>query len=117
MSDPYAIEIQINSILKDRRDWVSGKKYATLNRETFHKKMEEVYAYLHTASASLFNKAVSGEMDNPKAQAQIRHMLDMLKKVHDGKITQEKADHVFGLEMHNKFVRPITDKLEPPADK
>lgn len=119
MSDPYAIEIQINSLLKDRRDWVSGKKYATLNREAFHKKMQETYSYLHTSSASLFNRALSGEMDNPTAQAQIKHMLDMLKKVHDGKITQEKADHVFGLEMHNKFVRPITDKLDsaPVADK
>ena len=117
MSDPYAIEMQINALLKDRRDWVSGKKYPTCNRDTFNMKMQEVYAYLHTASASLFNRAVSGEMDNPMAQAQIKHMLDMLKKVHDGKISQEKADHVFGLEMHDKFIKPVTDKLEPPTTK
>ncbi len=112
MSDPYVIEMQINALLKDRRDWVSGKKYATCNRETFHKKMQEVYSYLHTSSASLFNKAVSGEMDSQKAQAQIKHMLDMLKQVHDGKLSQEKADHIFGLEQHDKFVKPIVDKLD-----
>lgn len=119
MSDPYAIEIQINALLKDRRDWVSGKKYATLNREAFHKKMQETYSYLHTSSASLFNKALCGEMDSPKAQAQIKHMLDMLKKVHDGQMTQEKADHIFGVEQHDRYIKPVTDKLDsaPTADK
>lgn len=117
MSDPYAIEFQIQGLLKDRQDWIAGRKYSTLNREAFHKKMQEQYAYLHTASASLFNKILTGEMDNHKAQAQIKHMLDMLKKVHDGQMTQERADHIFGLEQHDKYVKPIVDKLDnPPAD-
>jgi hypothetical protein len=118
MSDPYVIEMQINALLKDRRDWVSGKKYTTCNRETFHKKMQEVYSYLHTSSASLFNRTVSGEMDSQKAQAQIKYMLDILKQVHNGKLTQDNADKVFGTEMHTKYVKPVVDKLDaetPPT--
>ncbi len=119
MSDPYIIEVQIHSMLKDRREWIQGKKYATLNREAFNKKMESVYSYLHTASSTLYNKTLTGELDNPRNLAQLNHMLTMLKEVHDGKRTQEAADHKFGLEQHNKYVKPVIDKLDskkPPGD-
>ena len=48
--DPYQIEKEVNSFISDRKDWMVGKKFSSLNRDAFELKMQEknmlIYLYL-----------------------------------------------------------------------
>ena len=33
--DPYQIEKEVNGFISDRKDWMVGKKFSSLNRDAF----------------------------------------------------------------------------------
>ena len=111
INDPYAVEMQLQQIMNDRKLWLSGKKYKDLNREAFNNKMKEEYAYLNNASPLLFEKACSGFMDDNQNWAMISRMLSLSKDIYDGKRKQEDVDKGLGQVLANKFVKPVVDNL------
>lgn len=112
INDPYAVEMQIHQLINDRKLWLSGKKYTSLNLEKFNKKMEEEYAYLKMASNVLFNKVVNGFMDNPENMRMLSMMLKLSKDVYDGKNKQDEVDKHLGSILANKYVNPVIEKLD-----
>ena len=114
MSDPTAIEIQITQLLKDRVAYLQKRQNQDLSLPEFINKMCTTYSYLHTASKTLFDKVMSGELDNPEAQARVKQMLYLMRSIQDGKRTQDDADKLFGKVMADKYVKPIVDKLDHP---
>ena len=38
--DPYQIEKEVDSFISERKDWMVGKKYSSLNRDAFELKMQ-----------------------------------------------------------------------------
>ncbi len=115
MSDPTAIEIQITQLLKDRTDYLEKKKYKDLSLPEFIEKMRTTYSYLNNSSKTLFDKAISGELDNPEAISRVKQMLYLMRTIQDGKRTQEDADKIFGKVMADKYVKPIVDNLPKPT--
>lgn len=111
INDPYAVEIQIQQMMNDRKLWLTGKKYTSLNLEQFNKKMEEEYGYLKTASNVLFSKILSGFMDKPENMNMLMMMLKMSKDIYDGKRKQEDVDKGLGSVLAQKYVNPVVDKL------
>ena len=45
--DPYKIEKEVNGFISDRKDWMVGKNFSSLNRDAFEFKMQEKYAYFY----------------------------------------------------------------------
>lgn len=111
INDPYAVEMQIYQMMSDRKLWLTGKKYTSLNLEQFNKKMEEEYGYLKTASNVLFSKVLSGFMDKPENMHMLSMMLKMSKDIYDGKRKQEEVDKGLGAVLAQKYVNPVVDKL------
>lgn len=112
INDPYAVEIQIQQMMNDRKLWLTGKKYTSLNIEQFNKKMEEEYEYLKTASNVLFSKVISGFMDKPENMRMLMMMLNLSKDVYDGKRKQDEVDKGLGAVLAQKYVNPVVDKLK-----
>jgi hypothetical protein len=111
INDPYAVEIQIQQLMNDRKLWLTGQKYKSLNLEQFNKKMEEEYGYLKTASNVLFSKVLSGFMDKQENMHMLMMMLNLSKDVYDGKRKQDEVDKGLGALLAQKYVNPVVDKL------
>ena len=114
MSDPTAIEIQITQLLSDRSAYLQKRQHQDLSLPDFINKMRATYSYLHTSSKTLFDKVMSGDLDNPEAQARVKQMLYLMRSIQDGKRTQDDADKLFGKVMADKYVKPVVDKLDHP---
>ena len=110
--DPYQVEKEVNSFISDRKDWMVGKKYASLNRDAFESKMKENYAYLFVASKIMFDKCLNGELDNKHQRKQFDEMIGFLKQMYDGSRTKDEVEKEFGQVLADKYVNPIVDKLE-----
>jgi hypothetical protein len=73
--------------------------------------MKTKYDYLYTGSKTLFDKVMSGELDNSEARARLQQMLALMRSIHEGKRTQKDADMIFGKVMADKYVTPIVNNL------
>jgi hypothetical protein len=117
MCDPTAIELQITHLIQDRADYFAKRNYNTLTLPDFINKMKNKYEYLHTGSKTLFDKVMSGELDNPEARARLQQMLALMRTIHEGKRTQKDADMIFGKVMADKYVTPIINNLPTPKEE
>ena len=116
MCDPTAIELQITYLIQDRSDYFGKRSYKELGLPDFIAKMKTKYEYLHTGSKTLFDKVMSGELDNPESHTRLQQMLSLISTIHEGKRTQKDADMIFGKVMADKYVTPIINNL-PISDK
>lgn len=112
ISNPYKVELHLNNLIKDRNLWRFGKKYTDLNLPEFNSRMKEEYSYLATSSPMLFEKAISGFMDNQNNLNMITNMLKLLKDIYDGKKKQEDVDKSLGKVLADKYIAPVIDKLD-----
>tara|TARA_B100000927_G_scaffold245654_1_gene208297 strand:- start:104 stop:451 length:348 start_codon:yes stop_codon:yes gene_type:complete len=110
--DPYQIEKEVNSFISDRKDWMVGKKFSSLNRDAFELKMQEKYAYLFVSSKIIFDKCISGDLDNKHQKKQLDDMLNYLKQIHDGTRTQDEVEKEFGQKLADKYVNPVVENLD-----
>lgn len=117
MCDPTAIELQITYLIQDRTDYFAKRNYIGITLPDFINKMKTKYEYLHTGSKTLFDKVMSGELDNPEACARLQQMLALMRTIHEGKRTQKDADMIFGKVMADKYVTPIINALPTPNEK
>lgn len=117
MCDPTAIELQITYLIQDRADYFARRSYKELALPDFINKMKSKYEYLHTGSKTLFDKVMTGELDNPEARARLQQMLSLMRTIHEGKRTQKDADMIFGKVMADKYVTPIVNNLPTPNEK
>lgn len=117
--NPDVIELQLNSLINNHTEWINGVAFKDLTKEEFITAMNYKYAVLLKASERLFNKAINGELSTPQARANINQILEMLKQVASGKITQNDADIKYGKEQAAKYVDPLVEKLNKnsPNDK
>ena len=112
MNDPYKIEKELVSLLKDRNRWRTGQGFKDLNPKQFQDQMKETYKYLHDTSETLFKGSFDGMFDTPAGRDRIKHMLKLMKDIYDGKKKQEDVDKQLGRELADEYVNPIVDKLE-----
>lgn len=112
INDPYAVELQIQQLMTDRTKWMIGQKYPKCNLNEFKKKMETDYAYLHNASPILFEKILSGFMDDQSNYNMMMRMILLSKDIYDGKKKQENVDKSLGQVLANKYVKPVVDGLD-----
>lgn len=112
INDPYAVEIQLQQMINERKLWFTGKKYKDLNKEDFTTKMKDKFIYLYNASPLLFDKICSGFLDNNQNLAMITKMLSLSKDIYDGKKEQNDVDKGLGQVLADKYVKPIVDKLD-----
>ena len=117
MCDPTAIELQITYLIQDRADYFAKRNYTELALPDFINKMKTKYDYLHTGSKTLFDKVMSGELDNPEARTRLQQMLALMRSIHEGKRTQKDADMIFGKVMADKYVTPIVNNLPTPNEE
>ena len=117
MCDPTAIELQITYLIQDSADYFARRSYKELALPDFINKMKSKYSYLHTGSKTLFDKVMTGELDNPEAHARLQQMLSLMRTIHEGKRTQKDADMIFGKVMADKYVTPIVNNLPTPNEK
>ena len=89
MNDPYKIEKELVSLLKDRNRWRTGQGFKNLNPKQFQDQMKETYKYLHDTSETLFKGSFDGMFDTPAGRDRIKHMLKLMKDIYDGKKNQE----------------------------
>jgi len=116
MCDPTAIELQITYLIQDRADYFAKRNYKELSLPEFISKMKTKYDYLYTGSKTLFDKVMSGDLDNPEARARLQQMLALMRSIHEGKRTQKDADMIFGKVMADKYVTPIVNNLPIPTE-
>ena len=109
MSDPTAIELELTQIINSR---VENLKNTKLAQDLFIEQMKDKHTYLFERSPALFNKAVSGELDNPEAQIRIRQMLGLMRSIQSGNKSQDEADRIFGQVMADKYITPIVNNLD-----
>ena len=112
MSDPTAIEIQVNQILKDREAYCTQTGFKGMSMEAFVEAMQKSYSYLYTSSKLLFDKAVSGQLDNPVAMVRLRQLLGLMRSIHSGARTQDEGDKIFGKVMADKYITPVVNNLD-----
>ena len=112
MNDPYKVETELISLLKDRNRWRTGQGFKTLNAKQFQEQMKETYNYLFTTSETLFKSSFDGMFDTPAGRDRIKHMLKLMKDIYDGKKKQEDVDKQLGRELAKEYVNPIVDKLD-----
>ena len=87
-----------------------GKKFSSLNRDAFELKMRKICICLYLLS--IFNKCISGELDNKHQKKQLDDMLNYLKQIHDGTRTKDEVEKEFGQKLADKYVNPIVENLE-----
>lgn len=112
MNDPYKVEYELISLLKDRNRWRTGQCFKDLNPEKFQEKMKDTYKYLYETSETLFKGSFEGMFDTPAGRDRIKQMLILMKDIYDGKKKQEDVDKQLGKELANEYVNPIVDKLD-----
>ena len=69
----------MNGFISERKDWMVGKKFSSLNRDAFELKCKKKYAYLFVSSKIIFDKCISGDLDNKHQKKQLDDMLNYLK--------------------------------------
>lgn len=116
MCDPTAIELQITYLIQDREDYFAKRSYKNIPLQDFISKMRSKYDYLYTGSKTLFDKVMSGELDNPESRARLQQMLALMRSIHEGKRSQKDADMIFGKVMADKYVTPIVSNLPTPNE-
>jgi hypothetical protein len=117
INDPYAVEMQVQQLMGDRAKWMIGQKYPECNRDEFNKKMKNEYTYLLNASPVLFEKILSGFMDDQGNYNMMMRMLSLSKDIYDGKKKQEDVDRGLGQVLANKYVKPVVDGLDKNGKK
>ena len=112
MNNPYKIEVELISLLKDRTRWRTGQDFKDLNPTKFQETMKITYKYLYETSPSLFKGSFDGMFDTPVGRDHIKHMIKLMKDIYDGKKIQEDVDKQLGKELADEYIKPIIDKLE-----
>jgi len=106
MSDPIRIKDDVNKLMADTRLWHSKREFKGLSRDIFIEEMKTKYDYLYTNSSTLFDRCIAGDLN----MEQFNYMINMLKKINDGKDYQEASKEV-GQKLVDIYVNPlISDK-------
>jgi len=95
-------EDEIERILEIARA-ISESKIA--NKE---KHFSKIYAHFQSTYPMLFDMCCSDRFD----MNTLKYMLDMMRKIHTGKETEESASIEVGQKMFDKYVGPVVEKLE-----
>lgn len=117
VNDPYKIERQINNMIEDRKYWLQGKKYTTLNKKEFDDLMLKKYSYLKLNNDLLYNKVLSGFFDKPENLNMINMMLMLSKDIYNGKRHQDDVDKKLGTLLANKYVNPLVEKINKEKEQ
>jgi len=112
LNDPYAVELELTSMLEQRYLWLNGRKYNNLNPDKFEKQMKLEYKYLNEASPMIFKNVLNGFLDDKYNLNMMKKMIGLSKDIYDGKKKQNEVDKGLGSILANKFVKPIIDKLD-----
>jgi hypothetical protein len=112
VNNPSIVETQVKKLLDERKQWINGKKYKGFNNSKFVEHMKEKYEYLYNASPALFNKLISGFMDDPINYEMLMKMLNLSKDIYKGNKKQEEVDKGLGKVLADKYVKPVVDKLD-----
>lgn len=114
MNNPYKVEEELLSLLKDRNKWRLAHDFRQYNTDEFLEKMQLDYNYLYTTSETLFKSAFDGMFDTPAGRDRIKHMLTLMKDIYNGNRKQDDVDKLLGNELAEEYVNPIINKLEKP---
>lgn len=112
MNNPYKIEIELVSLLKNRNEWRTGQGFKDLNPQQFKDKMKETYSYLYETSETMFKSALDGMFDTHAGMKRIQYMIKLMKDIYEGNKKQDDVDKQLGKELAEEYVNPIIDKLE-----
>ena len=106
MSNPTQIKDEVSYLMADTRLWHSQREFKGLDRSMFIELMKNKYNYLYTNSSTLFDRCIAGDLNIE----QFNYMIDMLKKVNEGKDYQQASTEV-GQKLVDIYVSPlINDK-------
>ena len=89
-------------LMADTRLWHSQRQFKGLSRELFLEEMKNKYNYLYTNSSTLFDRCIAGDLN----MEQFNYMINMLKKINDGKDYQEASKEV-GQKLVDIYVSPM----------
>lgn len=109
------LELQIIGVCEDRIKW---KRKGDTTMADFRKSMETKYTYLCDKSIGLFDMAIRGTLEDPKQEAKMNHMLMLMRSSKSGARSIKAAEHQFGQENFDEYVKPIVERLDdstPPT--
>ena len=105
MVDTVKIKSEVLDLSKETHKWqMQNGEYRSMTKENFIEIMKNKYNYLHTNSATLFQRCVMGDLN----MEQFNYILSMLDKVNDGKDYQAASQEV-GQKFVDIYVKPLID--------
>jgi hypothetical protein len=102
MSNPTQINDEVLKLMSDTRLWHSQREFKGLTKDIFIELMKSKYNYLHTNSSTLFDRCIAGDLNIE----QFNYMINMLKKVNEGKDYQQASTEV-GQKLVDIYVSPL----------
>ena len=102
MSNPTQINDEVLKLMSDTRLWHSQREFKGLTKDMFIELMKSKYNYLHTNSSTLFDRCIAGDLNIE----QFNYMINMLKKVNEGKDYQQASTEV-GQKLVDIYVSPL----------
>jgi hypothetical protein len=107
MLDTIKLKSEVIALAADTRLWHSkrDREFADLDRTQFVEVMKTKYEYLFANSATLFERAMQGDLN----MQQFDYMLEMIDKVNRGADYHETSVEV-GKKLVDIYVKPMIDK-------
>jgi hypothetical protein len=102
MTNPSQINDEVLKLMSDTRLWHSQREFKGLTKDMFIELMKSKYNYLHTNSSTLFDRCIAGDLNIE----QFNYMINMLKKVNEGKDYQQASTEV-GQKLVDIYVSPL----------
>ena len=105
MINPVQIKEEVLNLMSDTRIWHSQRDFKGMTREVFIDEMKTKYNYLFTNSSTLFDRCIVGDLNIE----QFNYMINMLKKVNEGKDYQQASAEV-GQKLVDIYVNPLINE-------
>lgn len=112
------ILLDVDDLRLARRKYQRNQENSNLSKEEFREKMKEDFTDLSQHYPTIFDKAISGGLDDNDSYKQLKSLLEMKDKVDQGKMAEFDASAKVGNQLFDKYVKPnLPENKSKPTKK
>jgi hypothetical protein len=112
------ILLDVNDLKLARKKYLRKQENSSLSKDEFREKMKNDFSDLSQHYPTIFEKAISGGLDDFDSYNQLKSLLEMKDKVDQGKMAEFDASAKIGTQLFDKYVKPnLPENKSKPVKK
>jgi len=100
------ILLDVDDLKNIRKKYLKKLVHNDLSKDEFKERMKSDFVDLSQHYPTIFDKVMSGGLDDQESYKQLKSLLDMKDKVDQGKLPEFDASAKIGTQLFDKYVKP-----------